>query len=155
VNLFVVRHVAVAFLDADIDLAYRKGVALHDFMILFGRVGLMPGHLRAIATYMRLTYCLPIVLYVLVGCGANSNGPEESGEVAGQSIEPLADLLRTARRIPNSSKWFEIIELPDDVYALWEAGHAEKVNSFLITGTQKDVLYDPRHGHLKHRTDGY
>lgn len=58
-------------------------------------------------------------------------------EVADHSVEQLADLLRNARRIPNSSKWFEIIALPNDVYALWEPGHAEKVNSFLITGTQK------------------
>ena len=59
-----------------------------------------------------------------------------------ETIGQLTELLKTARRIPNTSKWFEIISLPNDVYALWEPGHAEKVNSYLIIGAKKDVLYD-------------
>jgi glyoxylase-like metal-dependent hydrolase (beta-lactamase superfamily II) len=54
----------------------------------------------------------------------------------------LANILRAARRIPNNSGWFEIIELPNDVYAFWEPGHEEEVNAFLIVGTDRDVLYD-------------
>jgi len=54
----------------------------------------------------------------------------------------LIELLQKARRIPNSSEWFEIIELPNNVYAFWEPGHQEKVNAFLILGSEKDVLYD-------------
>ena len=59
-----------------------------------------------------------------------------------QALGDLADLLKTAQRIPNTTQWFEIISLPNDVYALWEPGHFEKVNSFLIVGAEKDVLYD-------------
>ncbi len=65
-----------------------------------------------------------------------------AGVTTAAQLGQLADLLRSARRIPNSTKWFEIIALPNDVYALWEPGHSEKVNSFLIVGSEKDVLYD-------------
>ena len=57
-------------------------------------------------------------------------------------LDDLAELLRQAERIPNSTGWFEILALPNDVYALWEPGHFEKVNSFLIVGADKDLLYD-------------
>ena len=54
----------------------------------------------------------------------------------------LAEILSEARRVPNDTGWFEIIELPNQVYAFWEPGHAEEVNAFLIVGTDRDVLYD-------------
>jgi len=54
----------------------------------------------------------------------------------------LAEILSGARRIANDSGWFEIIELPNQVYAFWEPGHVEEVNAFLIVGSERDVLYD-------------
>ena len=54
----------------------------------------------------------------------------------------LAEILSGARRIPNDTGWFEIIELPNQVYAFWEPGHVEEVNAFLIVGSERDVLYD-------------
>jgi glyoxylase-like metal-dependent hydrolase (beta-lactamase superfamily II) len=113
---------------------------------------------RTAKTVIRL--CLPLILFTLAACSENPNGDERSlsdkaqsaaypdanqpleSSAETQSIDQLTELLKTARRIPNSSKWFEIISLPNDVYALWEPGHAEKVNSYLIIGTDKDVLYD-------------
>ena len=59
-----------------------------------------------------------------------------------RSADALRILIDSARRIPNSTRWFEILALPNDVYALWEPGHEERVNSFLIVGETKDVLYD-------------
>lgn len=51
-------------------------------------------------------------------------------------------ILHQAKRIQTSEKWFEIIKLPNDVYALYEPGHTEKVNSYLIIGSEKDLLFD-------------
>ena len=65
-----------------------------------------------------------------------------AAELAPSTIDNLSEYLKSARRIPNSTQWFEIISLPNDVYALWEPGHFEKVNSYLIAGRDKDVLYD-------------
>ena len=59
-----------------------------------------------------------------------------------EAEQSLADLLDRARRVPNDTGWFEIVELPNQVYAFWEPGHAEEVNAFLIVGTERDVLYD-------------
>ncbi len=50
--------------------------------------------------------------------------------------------LMEARRILISEAWFEVIKLPNNVYAFFEPGHQEQVNSFLILGTEKDILYD-------------
>ncbi len=54
----------------------------------------------------------------------------------------LDEILKQARRIPTSGRWFEIVKLPNDVYAFWEPGHEELVNAFLILGSERDVLYD-------------
>ena len=51
-------------------------------------------------------------------------------------------LLEQAERIPTRDKWFEIIKLPNKVYALFEPGHVEKVNSFFILGENTNLLYD-------------
>lgn len=95
---------------------------------------------------MRATIFVTLVTAVLVGCGGSPAQPvphaPDNEQAAGQSLSELAYLLRTAQRVPNSTNWFEIISLPNDVYGLWEPGHSEKVNSFLIIGETKDVLYD-------------
>ena len=62
--------------------------------------------------------------------------------VAPADQEALTELLEQARRIPSTTGWFEIVELPNDVYAFWEPGHADSVNAFLIVGEARDVLYD-------------
>ncbi len=71
--------------------------------------------------------------------GSIENGPETVREEAERS---LSEILEGARRIPNDTGWFEIIELPNQVYAFWEPGHVEEVNAFLIVGSERDVLYD-------------
>lgn len=54
----------------------------------------------------------------------------------------LDKMLAGYKRIPTSENWFEVIKLPNDVYAFFEPGHNEKVNSFLIVGEKRDLLYD-------------
>jgi len=51
-------------------------------------------------------------------------------------------LLEEAERIPTDELWFEIIKLPNDIYAIFEPGHIEQVNSFLILGEKYNLLYD-------------
>ena len=58
------------------------------------------------------------------------------------SQEELDRALEQAKRIPTSDGWFEVIKLPGNVYAFHEPGHAEDVNSFLILGKSRDLLYD-------------
>ncbi|TXS92768.1 MBL fold metallo-hydrolase [Parahaliea maris] len=38
--------------------------------------------------------------------------------------------------------WFQVQKLPGGIYGFMEHGHSEMVNSFLIPGAAKDVLYD-------------
>ncbi|MBT6891416.1 MAG: MBL fold metallo-hydrolase [Gammaproteobacteria bacterium] len=117
---------------------------------------MLNSHMAKIANHLSLL----LLLFTLVACAENTDGGEtflsEQDQPAAypsgnqplksaaeiQDVDQLIALLKTARRIPNSSKWFEIISLPNDVYALWEPGHVEKVNSYLIIGADKDVLYD-------------
>jgi glyoxylase-like metal-dependent hydrolase (beta-lactamase superfamily II) len=63
-------------------------------------------------------------------------------EAAAIELQSLTEILVQARRIPIRADWFEVLELPNQVYALWEPGHEEKVNSFFIRGSERDVLYD-------------
>ena len=58
------------------------------------------------------------------------------------AVQAVDEIVKSAERIANSSGWFEILKLPNNVYAFWEPGHVEKVNSFLIIGRDLDVLYD-------------
>jgi glyoxylase-like metal-dependent hydrolase (beta-lactamase superfamily II) len=57
-------------------------------------------------------------------------------------VRELEELLSGAERYRDEGGWFEVIELPNRVYAFWEPGHMEEVNSFLVLGETKDVLYD-------------
>ncbi len=59
-----------------------------------------------------------------------------------EGAKQIERVLTSARRIPTSSRWFEVLHLPGGVYAFWEPGHIEKVNSFLVLGRDKDMLYD-------------
>jgi len=54
----------------------------------------------------------------------------------------LTAILDAAERIPNRTGWFEVLRLPNDVYALWEPGHVERVNAFFVPGGERDLLYD-------------
>ncbi len=81
-----------------------------------------------------------LVLFVLL---AACQSPEpESGSAPTVEPSELQKILRNAKRIVSQEGWFEILKLPNDVYALWEPGHVEKVNSFLIIGRDRDLLYD-------------
>lgn len=55
---------------------------------------------------------------------------------------PFQHVLDEATRIPTSSDWFEVLKLPNNIYAFYEPGHIEQVNSFLIVGDKKHLLYD-------------
>ena len=57
-----------------------------------------------------------------------------------RSQEALLRELARARGILPRCRWFEVIALPNDVYALWEPGHVEKIKSFLIVGSEKEAL---------------
>ena len=83
-------------------------------------------------------------LALLLACGEGYEpGSSETAEAASPGlVRELEEVLASARRIETAEGWFEILRLPNDVYAFWEPGHAEKVNSFLILGSERDVLYD-------------
>jgi len=93
---------------------------------------------------IKLFFRFPILILCLICASCNlSTARSDSSKVSRQSPQfELIELLKQARRVPNSSDWFEIIQLPNKVYAFWEPGHQEKVNAFLIIGSDKDVLYD-------------
>lgn len=89
-------------------------------------------------------------LIVLTGCSKETTSdpaPTEEKPAAAelnadQSPHVLETIIRDAKRIPVSDNWFEVLKLPNGVYAFWEPGHADAVNSFLITGSSRHVLYD-------------
>jgi glyoxylase-like metal-dependent hydrolase (beta-lactamase superfamily II) len=45
-------------------------------------------------------------------------------------------------RLKSRSHWFEVYELPNNVYALYESGHFQEVISFLICGSERALLFD-------------
>lgn len=82
-------------------------------------------------------------LLFLVFASAACTKQDQSTVTAAPAIQPaIADIVRSAKRVPNTTGWFEVLRLPNQVYAFWEPGHTEKVNSFLILGSERDVLYD-------------
>lgn len=78
-------------------------------------------------------------LLALVACTESNHSAPDTAPVDRSSIETI---LATAKRIPNTTGWFEVLRLPNRVYAFWEPGHMEKVNSYLIIGSERDLLYD-------------
>ena len=52
------------------------------------------------------------------------------------------EVLNKAKRSRTSDGWFEVIEMPNNIYAFWEPGHLEQVSSYLILGETLDLLYD-------------
>jgi glyoxylase-like metal-dependent hydrolase (beta-lactamase superfamily II) len=62
--------------------------------------------------------------------------------VSANAVTVLENKLAEYNRIPTSEGWFEVIKLPNQIYAFYEPGHSERVNSFLILGDKKDLLYD-------------
>lgn len=54
----------------------------------------------------------------------------------------IQEELKKFKRIPTTDGWFEVIKLPNNIYAFYEPGHIENVNSFLIIGESRDLLYD-------------
>jgi glyoxylase-like metal-dependent hydrolase (beta-lactamase superfamily II) len=51
-------------------------------------------------------------------------------------------------RVPvkNDFGWFEVYKLPADVYAITEPNHCQEINSYLIMGKDKAVLFDTGEG---------
>lgn len=72
---------------------------------------------------------------------SNSQPAWQTPELRKQKAE-IKKILKSANRIKTSDGWFEVIKLPNKVYAFYEPGHNEKMNSFLVIGSQKDLLYD-------------
>lgn len=52
------------------------------------------------------------------------------------------DHLKAMEVIQTPEEWFEVVELPGNVYGFKEHGHSERVNSFWILGKSRDILYD-------------
>lgn len=52
------------------------------------------------------------------------------------------EILANAKRVDVNDDWFEVIELPGNVYGIFEAKHWQRVCSFLILGSRKAVLFD-------------
>jgi glyoxylase-like metal-dependent hydrolase (beta-lactamase superfamily II) len=50
--------------------------------------------------------------------------------------------LAKARNIELGDGWFEIIKLPNDIFALLENGYIQEVRSFLVIGSKKALLFD-------------
>jgi glyoxylase-like metal-dependent hydrolase (beta-lactamase superfamily II) len=50
--------------------------------------------------------------------------------------------LAEAKKIDVGDGWFEVVALPNDIFALKENGHIQEVSSFLIVGSQKALLFD-------------
>lgn len=44
--------------------------------------------------------------------------------------------------IKNGQGWFEVYDLPGDIYAICEPQHFQEVNSYLIIGSEKGLLFD-------------
>jgi len=57
-------------------------------------------------------------------------------------VENVMTILAKARRVDVGNNWFEVIELPKDVFAIMENGHFQEVCSFLIIGSEKALLFD-------------
>ena len=51
-------------------------------------------------------------------------------------------VLQQAEKIDAADEWFDVIELPREVYAIAEPGHWQHVISYLIIGAGKSVLFD-------------
>jgi glyoxylase-like metal-dependent hydrolase (beta-lactamase superfamily II) len=98
----------------------------------------------------RIAFIPAITLAGLLLLGCEASGPKVIAVATANQSQAsvndhnlaLKELLATAKRIPNSTGWFEILKLPNSVYALWEPGHAEKVNAFYVLGETRDLLYD-------------
>lgn len=90
---------------------------------------------------MKLTSALALLL--LLTATAACTKPNQSTSDTTPIAQPsIAEIVSSAKRIPNTTGWFEVLRLPNRVYAFWEPGHVEKVNSFLILGSKRDILYD-------------
>lgn len=57
-------------------------------------------------------------------------------------VENAEAVLKQAKKIDVEDDWFDVIELPRDVYAIAEPGHWQHVISYLIIGAKKSVLFD-------------
>ena len=86
---------------------------------------------------------LVLALATLGGCTNSDSNSQAIETASAESFSAdVSQILENARRIPTTSRWFEVLALPNDIYALWEPGHGDYVNSFLIAGETKHVLYD-------------
>lgn len=52
------------------------------------------------------------------------------------------DVYRQLSLVNQPNGWFEIYQLPDQVYAIYEPHHFQEVISYLILGTERAVLFD-------------
>ena len=66
-------------------------------------------------------HCVGVAGIVWVGPAAGQGSPADSGL-------DIVKMLVSAPRVPTSEPWFEVIRLPNRVYAFYEPGHREHVN---------------------------
>jgi len=105
-----------------------------------------------------------LVLMLLLGAGACTDGQHSSGEVVAEESEPrIMDNEQVQNRgadkdnwwdklprpewsayqkIDQDQDWFEVYLIADGIYAIYEPGQFEEVISFLITGEDKALLFD-------------
>lgn len=100
--------------------------------------------------------CLSAVLVLalaLAGCGS-PGGDEPAATADNELVEnrgagkddwwsalPRAEWQRH-RRVLESIEWFEVYDVHDGIYAIYEPGQFEEVISFLIVGDERALLFD-------------
>ena len=93
-----------------------------------------------------------IICQCLTACmGLSSSAPESSdnqqvvgrGEGKDQWWNALPREAWSAyRKIPQQQAWFEVYQIFDGVFAIYEPGQFEEIISYLILGTERAMLFD-------------
>ncbi len=96
--------------------------------------------------------CVVFLVLLLAGCGAGNSGSDSSGdnvlvENRGAGKDEWWSALPREEwqqfpRVLESAEWFEVYRVDDAVYAIYEPGQFEEVISFLVTGSERALLFD-------------
>jgi glyoxylase-like metal-dependent hydrolase (beta-lactamase superfamily II) len=80
---------------------------------------------------------------LLCGCGDAAEAPANRGSDTASWWDRLPrPEWQRFERLDNGSGWFELYRLQPGIIALYEPGQFEEVISFLITGTERALLFD-------------
>lgn len=91
-----------------------------------------------IVTYLRTHWIL--LMFILVNCQPSHSIEERWCD---QLSRPIYQNLR---RIPVAENWFEIYQVEEGVYAIYEPNQWQEVISYLILGKEKALLFDTGNG---------